>query len=102
MPKPSAELRSQANWLVALGEPTRLAIMRKLAAGTQTVTVLARELGTEIVNISHHLSVLKDVELVSVERDGRFMNYSLVNAAVSGNRLELTHPSGIQIRVPLE
>ncbi|VTR93403.1 family transcriptional regulator : Probable transcription regulator OS=Planctomyces maris DSM 8797 GN=PM8797T_22538 PE=4 SV=1: HTH_20 [Gemmata massiliana] len=102
MPKPSKESKSQADWIAAVGEPTRLALLRALSVGAQTVTNLARELGTEIVNVSHHLSVMKDAGLVTVERDGRFMIYSLAGAAVVTGRLELTHPSGLQLRVPLE
>ena len=44
----------QAGWIAAIGEPTRLALIRALAVGAQTVTNLAREVGTEMVNVSHH------------------------------------------------
>ncbi|MBP3957570.1 winged helix-turn-helix transcriptional regulator [Gemmata sp. G18] len=102
MARNAPDPKTQAAWLIAIGEPTRLALIRALVAGEKTVTNLARELGVEIVNISHHLSVMKDAGLVTVERDGRFMIYALVGAAVATGRLELTHPSGLQLRVPLE
>ena len=93
--------RGQADWLAALGEPTRLAIIRALATGVKTVTQLATACDEEMVNVSHHLSVLKDGGLVSVERDGRFMLYSLVGAKATGGALELAHTSGVKVKVPL-
>ncbi|VTR94510.1 family transcriptional regulator : Probable transcription regulator OS=Planctomyces maris DSM 8797 GN=PM8797T_22538 PE=4 SV=1: HTH_20 [Gemmata massiliana] len=101
MPKPTSALESQANWIAAAGEPTRLALIRALAAGEKTVTMLARECQTEMVNVSHHLSILKSAGMVTAQKDGRFMLYSLVGAAATGALLEMTHSSGAKVIVPL-
>ncbi len=102
MPKPSKESSAQTEWLAAFGEPTRLALIRALAAGEKTVTQLATEVGTEMVNVSHHLKIMRDAELVTVQKDGRFMIYSLVGATVRGTTLELSHTSGTNVALPLE
>ena len=93
--------RVEAAWIAAIGEPTRLAIIRVLATGEQTVTVLAKVCHAEIVNVSHHLKLLKTAGVVTVERDGRFMRYSLLGAKVTGTVLEMTHESGAKVLLPL-
>jgi ArsR family transcriptional regulator len=99
---PTKTQRAEAEWLAALGEPTRLAILRTLATGEKTVTQLAVACEVEIVNASHHLSILKDCGLVAVERDGRFRRYRLVGATTKGNTLTLTHASGVKVSIPID
>ncbi len=103
-PKPKSKSKADplAEWIAAFGEPTRLALIGVLATGPQTVTNLAREVETEMVNVSHHLKIMRDAELVTVERDGRFMIYALVGATVKGTTLELAHSSGAKVALPLE
>jgi len=96
------EIRAQVDWVAAFGEPTRLRILRTLATGDKTVTVLARIVGSEIVNVSHHLGILKAAGLVAVERDGRFMRYTLASEAVAtATQLQMTHESGTKVIIPL-
>ena len=66
-----------AELLQALAEPHRIRIVECLRIGTKNVTQLAKELGTEIVNVSHHLSVMRSAGLVETVKDGRFVLYSL-------------------------
>ncbi len=68
MPKPTAALKSQAAWLAALGQPTRLTIVRILAAGELTVGALAAATGVEAVNVSSHLAVLRVAGVVRASR----------------------------------
>ena len=98
---PTTTQKAEAAWLAAFGDPTRLALIRVLATGEKTVTKLAEACEVEIVNTSHHLSILKDCGLVTVERDGRFMRYNLVGATVSGTTLTLTYESGARVLIPL-
>jgi ArsR family transcriptional regulator len=100
-PKPADGSRAQAEWIAAIGEPTRLAILRALTTGTHTVTKLAQVCGVEIVNVSHHLGILRDAGLVTFERDGRFMCYALAGAKATAAMLELTHESGMKVLIPL-
>lgn len=63
--------------LQALAEPNRIRIIECLRTGSKNVTQLAKELGVEIVNVSHHLGVLRNAGLVEDIKDGRFVIYSL-------------------------
>lgn len=94
-------LKPEADWLAAFADPTRIAILRLLATGEHTVSVMARELNIEIVNISHHLGVMRGAGVVKCERDGRFMRYTLLGAKATATALELSHPSGMRMILPL-
>jgi DNA-binding transcriptional ArsR family regulator len=64
--------------LSALAAPERLKIMRYLADGPHNVTEIAQMLKlVNIVNVSHHLSVLKHANLITGKKKGRFVWYSL-------------------------
>ena len=56
----------------ALGDPTRRAIVQRLALGEVTVTELARPFAISLPAISRHLRVLEAAALVRQERDGQF------------------------------
>ncbi len=63
----------------ALGDETRLAIVTMLArAGcAQCVCEIEPRFNLSQPTISHHLKVLRDAELVSTERRGTWVYYSL-------------------------
>lgn len=90
-----------AERLRALGDPHRLRVIEALRSGEQTVTDLALLLDVEVVNLSHHLQVLRRADLVRVRREGRFMYYS-VHPGLAGRRfldlgccrLEVPQPAG--------
>jgi DNA-binding transcriptional ArsR family regulator len=56
--------------ITAWGDPTRQAILDRLAAGPRAVGELAAELPVSRPAVSQHLKVLKDVGLVRDERAG--------------------------------
>ena len=66
-----------AGLLQALGEPNRIRIIDLLRAGSKNVTEISRLVEDEIVNVSHHLGVLRRAGLVEIRKDGRFVFYSL-------------------------
>jgi ArsR family transcriptional regulator len=66
-----------AERLKALSDPHRLRIVTALRYGELTVSDLAECLETEVVNVSHHLKIMKFANLVEVRREGRFMYYRL-------------------------
>lgn len=92
-----------ANWLAGLGEPTRLMILKTLATGSKNVTELARILNVEIVNVSHHLGVLRQNKIVLDEKQGRFVIYRLAEGIeVKDQTLVLTHvASKTVLTIPL-
>ena len=61
----------------ALGHPTRLAIVEKLADGEQCVCVLLEMFDVDMSTLSRHLSVLKNAGVVVDERRGKNIYYSL-------------------------
>ena len=66
----------------AVGEPRRRQIVELLAGGERTVSDLVRELGLPQPQVSKHLRVLKDVELVAVRDEGRHRLYRLNGAGL--------------------
>ncbi|MCZ2342985.1 MAG: metalloregulator ArsR/SmtB family transcription factor [Bacteroidales bacterium] len=66
-----------ADLLQAIAEPNRIRIIDALRSGQKNVTELAKLLSVEIVNVSHHLGVLRQAGLVQDEKHGRFVVYSL-------------------------
>ena len=56
----------------ALADPTRRAILARLAEGDATVSELARPFDMSLPNVSKHLKVLKDAGLVTQGRDAQW------------------------------
>ena len=66
----------------SLGDPARLAIVRRLAGGPARVTDLAGELGLAQSTVSKHLACLRDCALVTARAHGRASVYSLAQPAL--------------------
>lgn len=74
----------------ALGDETRLRILETLAAeGERCVGELMDSLGLGQSLVSHHLRSLREAGLVSVRRDGRWINYSVAEPALAAARLSI-------------
>ncbi len=71
------ELGPAAALFRSLGDPARLAIVRRLAGGEARVTYLTSELGLAQSTVSKHLACLRDCALVNVRAVGRASVYSL-------------------------
>ena len=63
--------------MFALSTPSRVQILGCLLDGAHSVTELIEALGLEQSAVSHQLRVLRDYELVRVERIGRQRMYAL-------------------------
>src|SRR5882757_2845161 len=61
----------------ALADPTRRAIIQRLASGEATVTELARPFSISLPAISRHLRVLEAAALIRQERSGQFRHCRL-------------------------
>ena len=61
----------------ALGDPTRLRILRLLAAAPLNVSELVSLVGVGQSSVSHHLGKLKGLDLIREERQAGFTYYSL-------------------------
>lgn len=66
-----------ARLLRVFGDPDRLRIIRCLSEGPRNVGQIARALGAQVVNVSHHLGVLRAAGLVEDVKRGRYVIYHL-------------------------
>ena len=57
--------------LIALADPTRRAILRRLSRGEARVTELARPFAISLNSVSKHIRLLERARLVSRRRSGR-------------------------------
>ena len=71
----------------ALADPTRREILRLLGVGDLSAGEIASNFDMSLPSVSHHLSVLKNADLVSSERKGQSIVYSL-NTTVAHEALQ--------------
>ena len=71
----------------ALGDETRLRLLRHLADGERNVGELMALTALGQSLISHHLRALREAGLVRDRRDGRWVYYSIVDQALAATRL---------------
>jgi ArsR family transcriptional regulator len=69
-----------------MGDETRLQILELLSPGEQCVADLMAATGLGQSLVSHHLRTLRDAGLVHDRRDGRWIFYSLAEAAIAAVR----------------
>ncbi|MBD8505666.1 helix-turn-helix transcriptional regulator [Hoyosella sp. G463] len=75
----SNQTEDLAALLKALGDPIRLQIATTLAASTDSVCVcdITSLFTVSQPTVSHHLKVLRDAGMVTAERHGTWMHYTL-------------------------
>lgn len=71
-----------AELLSALAAPERLQIVRLLSGGPLNVSQIIDALKIPPLNVSHHLTVLKSAQLISGQKQGRFVIYSLCDGVL--------------------
>jgi len=76
-PNEKERLRLKAEVFKAMGHPLRLGVIEFLQDGEKCVCEIVEEVGTEISNVSKHLSVLKKAGIVADRRDGLKIMYRL-------------------------
>ena len=75
MTKQLQAFQAQIFW--ALAHPTRIAIVDALRHGSVTATALLGQLQVEASQVSTHLTVLRDQQVVEVHTQGNYVYYSL-------------------------
>ena len=70
----------------ALADPTRRAMLERLARGPAPVSELARPTGLRLPTVMRHLSVLEQTGLVSTAKDGRVRSCAIVPQALAPMR----------------
>lgn len=79
----------------ALADPTRRAILTRLAEGTAPVSELANPTGLSLPTVMRHLSVLEDAGLISTSKDGRVRTCAVVPTALAPMRTWLDEQRAI-------
>jgi ArsR family transcriptional regulator len=79
-PKTKARYQARARIVKAMSHPTRLFIVDQLSKRRRCVRKLTEMVGDDVSTISKHLSVLKNAGIVSDEKEGTQVFYSLRNA----------------------
>lgn len=65
------------NTFQALSDPTRQKILELLKRKDMSVSEIAKNFSITLPSLSHHLSVLKQAELITYQRKGQELIYSL-------------------------
>ena len=76
-PAVALNITETARWFHALSDETRLEIIDRLLGGERCVCELTDALDAAQSRLSFHLKVLKDADLVTDRRDGRWIYYTL-------------------------
>jgi DNA-binding transcriptional ArsR family regulator len=86
----NGHIREMARLFRILGDGTRLRILLELQAGQMNVGELCRKLSAPQPTVSHHLSLLRMVDLVQARRSGKAIFYSIrqPNERSSGGSLK--------------
>ncbi|HSF42768.1 MAG TPA: metalloregulator ArsR/SmtB family transcription factor [Thermoanaerobaculia bacterium] len=84
--EPAPALDPLAERLKALADPTRLHILRELARGPLCACRIQARVGVAANLLSHHLKVLREAELISATRHGRWIDYALDSARLEALR----------------
>ena len=82
-------MKQAAELFKILSVDKRIEIIERLKCGSTTVNALAEMLGVTPSAVSHHLRVLKAAGLVTNEREGYFIRYSLNEEALEACRMRL-------------
>jgi DNA-binding transcriptional ArsR family regulator len=67
----------------ALSDPTRRAILARLASGPAAVSDLAGPTGLRLPTVMRHLSVLEEAGLIETVKDGRVRTCAIVPQALA-------------------
>lgn len=70
----------------ALADPTRRAMLTRLAEGPARVTDLAGPTGLRLPTVMRHLSVLEEAGLIATSKDGRVRTCAIVPEALAPAR----------------
>ena len=80
--------------LKALSDPTRREILNLLKDGKRSAGEISEQFDISAAAVSRHLSVLKDADLVTDTRDGKFIFYELNASVLEEILLWISHLKG--------
>jgi ArsR family transcriptional regulator len=80
---PEQDRLALAERFKALGDPTRIAIVNRLAGAGEVCVCAFDDLGLSQPTISHHLRILREAGIVEASRRGTFAYYRLIPETVA-------------------
>jgi len=86
MAKPSFDrtiYESQAEIAKTLAHPLRMAILHHLRGGEKTVSELTETLGASQSNISQHLALMRQRQIVKTRKEGATVYYRVASPKIS-------------------
>ena len=87
--------QARAQILKAIAHPTRIFIVDKLQYGPRSVLELTQMIGVDMSTVSRHLAILKSAAILTSEREGTTIYYSLacpcVRSFLEGVEVVLQH-----------
>ena len=86
MSKPTFDMsiyELQAEISKTIAHPLRIAIIHTLKDGEKTVNQLTEKLGASQSNISQHLAILRQRQIVKTRKDGTNIYYRVASAKIS-------------------
>lgn len=88
--------------LKVLADSSRIAILRILIRGEQSVTAIHQAAGLAQPTVSRHLMQMRMMRLVTARRDGKQVKYSLgPSCSATSNGLSLELPDGLRLALKL-
>jgi len=84
----------------ALGDTTRLRLLRLIARGEVSCRELTRRIGLAQATVSHHLKVLSEAGLVSARREGSFHWYRPLPEAFAAHAAAVVRLAPPPVRKP--
>jgi DNA-binding transcriptional ArsR family regulator len=86
MPKPEFDMtiyELQAEISKTLAHPLRLAVLHSLKSGEKTVNELTQTIGASQSNISQHLAIMRQRQIVKTRKDGTNIYYRVASPKIS-------------------
>ncbi len=83
--KNGVDVSRTSKMLKAIADTDRLRLVMQLKDGEKSVGILAEAIGGEIVNVSHHLGVLREGGIVRDKKIGRYVYYTLNPDVITEN-----------------
>lgn len=72
-----------ARFFALLSDPSRVKLLSALAISPLCVTDLANILDMNQTTVSHQLRLLRNLDIVTCERQGKILNYKLANPKIN-------------------
>ena len=76
-------VKRMARFFALLSDPSRVKLLSALTISPLCVTDLATVLGMNQTTVSHQLRLLKDLDVVTSERQGKILKYKIANPKIN-------------------